>query len=82
MPAVKVMEYYGDATDEADECLAKIQAIANQQAVTTFPKTHDIQKLTTAMSQMEKAIADSAVLASLVVFVDTVLKTIQAKGVK
>jgi hypothetical protein len=76
-----VTTYYADATDEADECLAKIQAIANAGlSMTTFPSLADIQTLTTAMSSMEKALANSAVLATLVSFATTVIQTIPAKN--
>src|SRR5260221_10447038 len=72
----EVTTSYADATDETDECLAKTQAIVNQQiAVITFPQPPEIQALTTAMAKMETAIANSARLVSLVSFADTVIKT-------
>ena|SRR5712691_7483450 len=79
---VNVTTPYADATNEADECLAKLQALANRTlAVTFFPQLGEIQSLTTAMRQMESAITNSAILTSLVGFADTVINTIPAKGI-
>lgn len=77
-----VTTYYADATNEADECLAKIQAIANGDlSITKFPSTGEIQTLTTAMKGLEKAIAVSDIFTTIVGLAEAVISTIPAKNV-
>jgi len=81
--AEDVTEPYGDATNEADICLAKMHAIANLTlTVTNFPTDSEIQQLSQAMTQMETAIANSANLTTLMNFADSVIQTIPAHNIR
>lgn len=73
---------YADATAEVQSCLAKLEALANRTlAVIAFPAPAEIQRLTSAMREMESAITNSAVVTSLVRSGDTVINTIAARGI-
>lgn len=77
-----VTNAYADATNEADECLAKLEAIANATAgVAPYPSAADIQRLRAAMSQLEAAITSSAALTLLIGVAHLVITTIPAHNV-
>jgi hypothetical protein len=73
---------YADAVNEVNECLAKLQALANRTlAVTSFPTAADRQTLSAAMESMETAIAGAANLATLAGLGDTVIRAVPGRGV-
>lgn len=76
-----VTDAYAEATNEANECLAKIQTISGALAVLTFPTADDIQKLTAAMNRLETAVANAANLTLLINVAHMVITTIRADQV-